>query len=190
MAKLVRGRAGREDRKSDQRDTYGSDLALLLAKNVRPQPTAHLLHLGAPGLIPLVSDLAPRMQAGKITALVYSYDELAAAQAALAPYPNVQIINEWDELPLDTTYNLATSIIPYYLGDDYIQQIFVTAFEQLKSSGLLVVGTDRRHDGEHYITLLSSIASPVTTLATSAHLRIVQVEASAYRRRGNVIRRT
>ncbi len=190
MAKVLRGRAGREDRRSDQIDTYGSELAQLLLGQMRPRPTDHILHLGNPGVIPLLTNLAPRVAGGTITALVYSYDELIATQSALAAFEQVTVVNEWAEIDPRARFDLISSVVPYHLGVAYVEQILTVALQQLKPSGGLLIAGDQYHDFDRYLTLLRTLVTSMQTVATSGQNRIVQVEARAVKRKGGLIKRS
>lgn len=186
MPKPTRGRAGREGRRSEQRDSYGAELAALLGKQLRFQPTFQMLHLGYPGAIALLSEVAGKLTEGELTVLVYSFDELEETQAALSKYSNVQVVNEFEELPRYVEYDVITSIVPYHLGQPYIEQLLRMGLARLKSTGVFMLGGDRQHEFERYLTVLQSLASPIATVATNGSLRVVQVEAGA-RRRGTLI---
>ncbi|MBA3945678.1 MAG: methyltransferase [Herpetosiphonaceae bacterium] len=190
MPKVLRGRAGREDRRSDQIDTYGAELAQLLLGQLRPRPADHILHLGNPGVIPLVTNLAPRVPSGSITALVYSYDELVATQAALAAFEQVIVANEWAEIDPLVRFDLITSVVPYHLGVAYVEQILTVALQQLKPTGGLLIAGDQYHEFDRYLGLLRTLVTGMQTVATSGQNRVVQVEARAVKRKGGLVKRS
>ncbi len=191
MTKPTNGRAGRENRRADQRDTYGQDLAGLLLKQLgnQPRPNGQVLTLGNPGVATLINGLAPRLTEGAMTSLTYTFDEFQDTQAVAANYPNVQVLNELEEITPGARFDLVICIAPYYLSLDYITELIERGLGLLKKTGLFVLAGDRRHDFERYLAALSALASPVDSLANNAHLRIVQVEARAIRRRGGLVRR-
>ncbi|GAC1364807.1 MAG: hypothetical protein NVS4B8_26290 [Herpetosiphon sp.] len=186
MAKLQRGRAGREHRRAEVLDNYGDDVALLLMRQLRPRATDRLAHLGFPGIVPLLGNLAPRVQEGSVTALVYTYDELQEAQVALARFPHVRIVNEWDEIKDGDGYDIVTVIAPFYLGDDYVDMLITQSVTLLKRTGTLFVAGDKRFHFEHYAGLLGSLASSVAVVATNSHGRVLQAAASSMKRRGTL----
>lgn len=188
MTRPTNGRAGREGKRNEIRDSYGEELAQLMSRQLPLHPTTNLLHLGSVGALPLLRLALPRLPNGSATALVYTFDEVARTQAALSAFPQVTVINEWEELPPDTRYEVVTSIVPYHLSMTFIDQIIATGLASLKPGGVFIMGGDKRKDFERYQAMLAHRVDNVQTLATNSHQRVVQAEASAVRKRGGLRR--
>jgi hypothetical protein len=57
-------------------NTYGTELAPMLLKQMRVSPSARILHLGYPGASDVADAIAPALDTGEMLLVVYSYDEL------------------------------------------------------------------------------------------------------------------
>jgi hypothetical protein len=174
MAKVVRGRAGREQRREDQLDTYAAALTPMLVKQVRAAPDVRMMHLGSPGAVQIAETFAPVVATGEIIVMVYTYDEMEEARAALAGLGNVQVINEIEDLdPDEPPYNLMTSIVPYHLGRDYVDDLLVNAVRFLAPDGLLYLAGDRQHGFDRNLEHLAAVGSRITPVVQVGTMRIV-----------------
>lgn len=174
MPKIVRGRAGRQQRREAQLSTYGAELAPMLLKQMRVSPDARILHLGYPGASNVADAIAPALDTGEILLVVYSYDELEETRALLAGAGNVEVINDLDDLdPDEPPYDVVTCIVPYYLGRDYVADLLRTGLDLLTSGGTLFMAGDRQQGFERQLEFLGSIGSRVTPLVQNGQYRVV-----------------
>ena len=174
MAKVVRGRAGRMQRREATLERYGAELATMLAKQLNPQPGARVMHLGGPGAITLAEAIAPALATGELVVVVYTYDEMEEARAALAGLGNVEVINDLDDLdPDEPLYDLVTCIVPYNLGRDYVEELLEAGLRLLDRQGTLVLAGDRRQGLERQLHFLAATGSQVTPLAQNGDFKVV-----------------
>jgi hypothetical protein len=66
MAKLITGRAGRQQRREERLEQYAAELAPLLLKQLKHAPTSRVMHLGSPGAIAVGQALAPTFTTGEL----------------------------------------------------------------------------------------------------------------------------
>ncbi len=174
MAKVVRGRAGRLQRREELLQRYSEALAPMLLKQLKPAPGARMMHLASPGAVEVAQALAPRLETGELVVVVYTYDEMEEVRAALAGLGNVEVINEIDDLdPDEPPYDLITCIVPYYLGHEYVEELLAAGLRLLAPEGLLVVAGDRQQGFERQLASLQAAGSQVTPLAQNGQLRVV-----------------
>jgi hypothetical protein len=174
MAKVVRGRAGRERRREDLLETYAAALAPMLVKQVRPAPSARMMHLGSPGAVHLAEHFAPLLETGELVVMVYTYDEMEEARAALAGLGNVLVINEIEDIdPDEPPYDLMTSIVPYHLGRDYVDDLLLGGLRLLAADGLLYLAGDKQHGFERTLEVLAAAGSRITPVVQVGTMRIV-----------------
>src|SRR5919199_6792649 len=165
MAKLVTGRAGRQQRREERLEQYAAELAPLLLKQLKLTPNARVMHLGSPGAIAIGQALAPTFESSELLIVVYSYDEMEDARAALAGLGNVEVINDIEDLdPDEPPFDTVTCIAPYQHGRDYVQGLLEVGLRLLSPGGLLFLGGDRQQGLEQHLEALGSRGSRVTTL--------------------------
>lgn len=174
MPKVVRGRAGREQKREEVLDTYTESLVPMLLKQVRPGPNVHMIHLGTPGAIQLAEAFAPQLATGELVVMVYTFDEMEEARAALAGLGNVLVINEIEDIdPDEPPYALMTSIIPFYLGRDYVNKMLINGIRLLAGDGLLYIAGDKQHGFERHLEALTAAGSRITPVVQVGTMRIV-----------------
>lgn len=174
MPKIVRGRAGRQQRREESLTHYNTELAAMLLKQLRISPAARIVHLGAPGAITVAEAIAPGLETGELLVVVYSYDELEEARASLAGIGNVEVINDFDDLdPDEPPFDVVTCIVPYYLGRDYVAELLRTGLNLMAREGTLFLAGDRQQGFERQIEFLGSIGSRVTPLVQNGQYRVI-----------------
>ena len=174
MAKPVRGRAGRQQRREETLERYGAELAAMIIKQIEPPPGARMMHLGSPGAIALADAVAPFLAHGELVVVAYTYDEMEEIRAALAGVGNVEVINEIDDIdPDEPPYDLITCIVPYHLGRDYVEELLAAGLQLLDMQGTMVLGGDRQQGFERDLQFLGAKGSQVTPLVQNGNLRVV-----------------
>ncbi len=185
MAKIVRGSAGRIQRREDIMDRYGSSLAAMLLKQIKRPENSRIMHMATPGAIPFAQGIVPMLQTGELVLVVFSYDDMEDARAALAGVGNVHVINELEDLdPDDPPYDIITCIVPYNRPHEYTHQLFETALRLLSPTGTFYVGGDRQQDFEREIGFLRGVGSSPTQVAQEGQMRIMSASKPA--RGGNL----
>src|SRR3712207_6089884 len=101
MPKAVRGRAGREGRRSAILANYGATLAPMILSQSKLGPEDRVLVLGSPGAVELASAFALRLSSGEVVVCVYTFEEVEDARAGLAGLGNVNVIDDLAELDED-----------------------------------------------------------------------------------------
>jgi NADPH:quinone reductase-like Zn-dependent oxidoreductase len=183
MAKVIRGRAGRMEKKATILDTYGTTLAQMLLNQVRPRPTDRVLHLGSAGAVRVAEQLAERLAEGEMVVLVHTYDELEDTRAALAGFGNVHVINEADDLdPDEPPFPIVTCIAPYNLGRDAVRDLIAYGVGQLAPQGTFYLAGDKQQEMARYEEMLSGYARTTQVLANNGQYRVVSMQASDLRR--------
>jgi hypothetical protein len=174
MPKVIRGRAGREQRREDLLESYTAALAPMLVKQLRVAPDARMMHLGSPGAVLIAETFAPALETGELVVVVYSYDEMEETRAALAGLGNAEVINEIEDVdPDEPPYNVMTSIVPYHLGYNYVNDLLASGLRLLTSDGLLYLAGDRQHGFERHLEHLAGVGSRITPVVQVGTLRIV-----------------
>lgn len=174
MPKVVRGRAGREQRREDVLESYTASLVPMLLKQVRVVPNANMLHVGSPGAVYLAESFAPLLATGELVVMVYTYDEMEETRSALAGLGNVHVINEIADIdPDEPPYALMTSILPYNLGRDYVDEMLLQAIRLLASDGLFYLAGDKQHGFERSLETLVAAGSRITPVVQVGTMRIV-----------------
>lgn len=174
MPKVVRGRAGREQKREDVLDSYVESLVPMLLKQVRPGPHVHMMHLGNPGAVQLAEAFASMLVTGELVVMVYTYDDMQEARAALAGLGNVQVINELEDIdPDEPPYQLMTSIVPFNLGRDYVNKMLLNAIKLLATDGLLYIAGDKQLGFDRHLEALTAARSRITPVVQVGSLRIV-----------------
>jgi 16S rRNA G1207 methylase RsmC len=174
MAKLVTGRAGRQQRREERLEQYAAELAPLLLKQLKLTPNARVMHLGSPGAIAIGQAVAPTFESGELLIVVYSYDEMEDARAALAGLGNVEVINDIEDLdPDEQPFDIVTCIAPYQHGRDYVGELLTLGLRLLATGGTLFLAGDRQQGFERYVEMLGSAGSRVTPLAQNGQYRVV-----------------
>lgn len=173
MPKPIHGSAGRLRQREEQREQYGVRLATMLIQQARYTPTARVLHLGSPGAIQFVQDVAPQLYNGELLLIVYTYDELEEARAALAGLGNVQVINEINDIdPDEPPFDLVTCIIPYQMRRPDIELLLDAGLRLLASTGTFYLAGDRHHDWERTTDWLTAQGMELTPLIQNGQFRI------------------
>jgi 16S rRNA G1207 methylase RsmC len=174
MPKMVRGSAGRIQRREEIMERYGANLAMMLLKQLKQPGDGRMMHLGTPGAIAFAQGVAPLLETGELVVVVFSYDDMEDARAALAGLGNVEVINELDDLdPDEPSYDTITCTVPYNRGHEYTARLLETALRLLSPTGTLLVGGDRQQDFERDIGFLRESGSTVTQVAQEGQLRLV-----------------
>lgn len=187
MAKVTRGRAGREQRREETVAAYGATLAQMLQAHIKPDSGARLLHIGGPGAAQLAGQIAPRFDTGELVICVYTYDELEETRAELAGLGNVHVINELDDLDEDEPpFDIVSCIAPYHLGRatviDYIEQ----AVDRLAPTGVLYLAGDRQHELDRYVDALSRRVRDVKEIANNGQYRVFVAQGRNIRKSGMI----
>lgn len=187
MAKIVRGRAGRQNKRSELLATYGATLAQMLQAQIRPNSGARVLHLGSPGATQLAEQIAPRLDTGELVVCVYTFDELEDARAALAGLGNVHIINDLDDLDEDEPpFDIVSCIAPYQLGRDTVIEQIEAGMVRLAEGGTFYLAGDKQHEFERYVEALSALAHDVQQVAANGQYRVVAMQARNLRKTGRI----
>jgi len=174
MAKVIRGSAGKMLRREEILDRYGTNLATLIIKSLGVDPTARIIHIGSPGAVQLIEAFAPALTTGEITVVVFTYDELEEARAALAGLGNVAVINELDDLdPDELPYDVLTCIIPYQMRRDDIDELLARGLRLVRPQGQIVLAGDRQQGFDRYVTWLQQSTGGASPLSHNGQLRIV-----------------
>ncbi len=174
MAKITTGRAGRQQRREERLEQYAAELAPLLLKQLKLAPDARVMHLGSPGAIAIGQALAPTFDSGELLIVVYSYDEMEDARAALAGLGNVEVINEIEDLdPDEPPLDIVTCIVPYHQGREYVDELLLFGLRMLSPNGQLVVAGDRQQGFERALETLGGAGSRVTPLVQNGPYRVV-----------------
>jgi 16S rRNA G1207 methylase RsmC len=174
MAKLITGRAGRQQKREERLEKYTAALLPLLLKQLKIDPATRVLHLGSPGAAAIVEAIAPHLTSGEMLVVVYSYDEMEDTRAALAGLGNVEVVNELDDIdPDEPPFNLVTCIAPYQHGRDYVDELLAASLELLAPSGVLVLGGDRQQGLERNLETLAANGSGLTRLAQNGQYQVV-----------------
>lgn len=155
-------------------ERYGASLATMLLKQVKQPANGRMMHLGTPGAIAFAQGVAPLLEAGELVVVVFSYDDMEDARAALAGLGNVEVINELDDLdPEEEPYDIITCTVPYNRRHDYTQKLLATALRLLSPGGTLLVGGDRQQDFDRDLGFLRGTGSTVTQVAQEGQLRLM-----------------
>ena len=174
MAKVVRGSAGRLQRREEMLEHYGNSLATLMIKQVRPSPGDRIMHLGSPGAIAVAEALAPALDPGELVVVVYTYDETEEARAALAGLGNVEVISDLEDLdPDEPPYDIITCIVPYHLRKDDVDSLISAALRLMSPDGIMYLAGDKQQGFERNVALVRAEGSEVTPLVQSGQLRMV-----------------
>lgn len=190
MAKAVRGRAGRMQKRSEIMDTYGATLADMLRSQVRPEPNERVLILGSAGVAQLADDVAPRLDSGEIVVCVYTFDELEDTRAALAGVGNVHVINDLDDLDEDEPpFDLVVCIAAYHLGREAAIEQIEAGLARLADSGTFYLAGDKQQEFDRYVEAVSVLARDVQQLAAKGQYRVVSVQGRNLRKTGRISNR-
>jgi 16S rRNA G1207 methylase RsmC len=186
MAKMIRGRAGRIEKRAAIMEQYGTTLGQMLLSHVRPKATDRVLHIGSPGAARFAEHVAERLEDGELVVLVHTYDELEDTRAALAGMGNIHVINEFDELdPDEPPFDLVTCIAPYHLKRETVGEMLEYGLAHLSPQGTLYLGGDKQQELPRFEEVLSTYARHVQQLASNGQYRVVSVQGKDLRR-GNV----
>lgn len=187
MTRVVRGRAGRQQKRSDILETYGATLASMLRSQARPDAEDRVLILGSPGAAQLASDLAPQLAGGEVVVCVYTYDELEDVRAALAGMGNVHVINDLTDLDEDEPpFDIVTCIAPYHLGRDTVLEQIEEGLARLAEGGTLYLAGDKQQEFDRFVEALSAAAREVQQLASKGQYRVVSVNSRNLRKSGRI----
>lgn len=187
MAKIVRGRAGRMQKRSEILDTYGATLAQMVQAPIRPDPASRVLHIGSPGATQIAQQLAPRLETGELVVCVYTFDELEDTRAALAGLGNVHVIDDLPELDEDEPpFDIVTCIAPYQLGRDTVIEQIEQGLALLAPGGTFYLGGDKQHEFERYVEALGRLAHTVQPIAANGQYRVVSVQGRNVRKAGRI----
>jgi hypothetical protein len=174
MPKIVRGRAGRQQRREETLERYGAELAPILLKQVRIPEGARVMHLGSPGAAQVSEAIAHMLVSGELVVVVYTYDEMEELRAALAGLGNVQVINEIDDLdPDEPLYDVITCVVPFHQGQGYVEELLDSAFKLMNRDGTLYLAGDRQQGFERVVEWLGSVGSRVTPQVQIGQMRVV-----------------
>lgn len=160
----------------------------MLLKQLKLASGARVMHLGSPGAVVVAQTLAPALETGDLLIVVYSYDEMEEARAALAGFGNVEVINDIEDLdPDEPPFDTVTCIAPYQQGRDYVAELLATGLRLLTDEGTLLLAGDRQQGFERYVEALGAAGSRVTPLVQNGQYRVVAaakpVEGGGLRRR-------
>lgn len=187
MAKMVRGRAGRMQKRSEIMDTYGTTLAGMLRGQVRPQPDERVLILGSAGVAQLANDIAPQLNAGEIVVCVYTFDELEDTRAALAGMGNVHVINDLADLDEDEPpFDIVACIAAYHLGREAAIEQLESGVARLAQNGTFFLAGDKQQEFDRYVEALSALARDVQPVSTRGQYRVVSVQGRNVRKSGRI----
>lgn len=186
---MIRGRAGRMEKKATILETYGATLARMLLSHVRPKPNDRVLHIGSAGAARVAEQLAQRLEDGELVVLVHTYDELEDVRAALAGVGNVHVINEFDDLdPDEPPFDIASCIAPYYLGRDTVGDLIAYGLSQLTPNGTFYLAGDTHQEFARYQELLAGYVRNTQQLANDGQYRVVSAQSKDVRR-GSVVKK-
>jgi 16S rRNA G1207 methylase RsmC len=190
MAKVTTGRAGREQKRAEILEAYGSTLARMLQSQVRPDAAARVLHIGSPGAAQFAEHLAPKLETGELVICVYTYDEVEDTRAALAGIGNVHVIDDLADLDEDEPlFDVVSCIAPFQLGRDTVIAQIEQGLALLAAGGTLYLAGDRQHEFDRYVEALSALARDVQQIAANGQYRVVSVPARNIRKSGRITRR-
>lgn len=188
MAKVIRGRAGRMQRKAEVLEAYGTTLAQMVQALVRLHADDRVLELGSPGAAQLAHHLAPRLETGELVVCVYTFDELEETRAALAGMGNVHVINDLEDLDDDEPpFDIITCIAPYHLGREAVTEQIEQAVSRLAENGTFYLAGDKQQEFDRYVETLSSLTRNVQQIAERGQYRVVSVQSRDIRKMGQVI---
>ena len=187
MAKIVRGRAGRLNKRNEILEVYSTTLAQMIQGPIRPHADGRLLHLGSPGAVQVAEYLAPRLETGELVICVYTYDELEDTRAALAGLGNVHVINDLADLDEDEPpFDIVSCIAPYHLGRDTVIEQIEHGVARLSPEGTFYLAGDKQHEFDRYVEALSTLAREVQQLASNGQYRVVSVKGRNLRKTGRI----
>ena len=174
MPKIIRGSAGAIQRREEIMERYGTSLATMLLKQIKHPANDRLMHLGTPGAITFAQGIAPLLASGELVVVVFTYDDMEEARAALAGLGNVHVINELEDLdPDDPLYDIITCTVPYYQGHEYTQKLLETGLRLLSPTGTLYIAGDRQQEFDRDTSYLRGLGSTLTQVAQEGQLRIM-----------------
>lgn len=187
MAKIVRGRAGRLNKRNEILEAYGTTLAHMIQAPIRPHPGDRLLHLGSPGAAHFAEHVAGRLETGELVICVYTYDELEDTRAVLAGLGNVHVINDLDDLDEDEPpFDIVSCVAPFHLGRDTVIEQITLGLARLAPAGTFYLAGDKQHEFERYVEALSALAREVQQIASNGQYRVVAVQARNIRKSGRI----
>lgn len=187
MPRAVKGRAGRENRRSEQLAQYGATLAPMILSQSRPDPDARVLVLGSPGAIELAAAYAPRLSVGEVVVCVYTFDEVEEARAGLAGLGNVNVIDDLSELDEDEPpFDLVTCIAPYQFGRDAVLALIEDGVRHMTPNGVFLLAGDKQQEFARYIEALSALADETRQVAERGQYRVVALRGENVRRSGRL----
>ncbi len=187
MARAIRGRAGRENRRSELLAEYGATLAPMILSQARPDPDARVLVLGSPGAVELATALALRLSSGEVVVCVYTFDEVEEARAGLAGLGNVNVIDELSELDEDEPpFDLITCIAPYYLGRDAVISLIEEGVQRMQPGGLFLLAGDKQQELARYSEALSALATETRQVGERGQYRVLALRGEHIRRAGRL----
>jgi 16S rRNA G1207 methylase RsmC len=187
MAKVVRGRAGRQQKRSEILEEYGTTLAEMLRSQVRPDAGERVLQIGSPGATQLAEIVAPQIDTGELVVCVYTFDELEDTRAALAGLGNVHVIDDLDDLDDDEPpFDIVVCVAPYHLGRDTVIEQIEQGVARLAADGTLLLAGDKQHEFDRYLDALSSLARNVQQVSARGQYRIVSVQGRNIRKAGRI----
>ena len=190
MPKVVRGRAGRMNKRNEILEEYSATLAQMMQAQVRPDPAARMLHLGSPGAAQVAEYFAPRLASGEIVVCVYTFDELEDTRAALAGLGNVHSINDLDDLDEDEPpFDIVTCIAPYHLGRDIVIGLIEQGIARLTDTGTFYLGGDKQREFDRYSEALGSLVRGTQQIAAKGQYRIVSAQGRNIRKAGRLTER-
>ena len=190
MGKMVRGRAGRMNKRTEILEEYSTVLAQMLQSQLRPAPTDRVLHLGSPGATLVAAALAPALGTGEVVVYVYTYDELEDTRAALAGLGNIHVINDLDDLDEDEPpFDIVSCIAPYQLGRDKVIQMIEDGIARLAATGTLYLAGDKHHEFDRYVEALDVLTRDAHEVATKGQYRVVVAQGRNIRKSGRIVRR-
>jgi len=187
MPRAIRGRAGRENRRSEQLAEYGATLAPMILNQAKPDPDARVLVLGSPGAIELATAFALRLGSGEVVVCVYTFDEVEEARAGLAGLGNVNVIDDLAELDEEEPpFDLVTCIAPYQLGRDAVIGLIEEGVRRMKPSGVFYLAGDKQQDFGRYSEALSALADETRQVAERGQYRVLALRGEHVRRGGRL----
>lgn len=187
MPKAIKGRAGRENRRTEQLAEYGATLAPMILSQAKPEPDARVLVLASPGAIDLATALALRLGRGEVVVCVYTFDEVEEARAGLAGLGNVHVIDDIAELDEDEPpFDLVTCIAPYYLGRDAVIALIEEGVRRIAPTGVFFLAGDKQQEFGRYSEALSALADETRQVSERGQYRVLLLRGENVRRGGRV----
>jgi 16S rRNA G1207 methylase RsmC len=187
MAKTMKGRAGRENKRDEIFEEYGIALSQLLTAQIRLHGNERVLHIGSAGATLVANQLAARLATGELIVYVYTFDELEDTRAALAGIGNVHVINDVDDIDEDEPpFDVVSCIPSYHLGRDTAIEQLEFGISRLAGEGTLYIAGDKQREFDRFAEALSSVARDVQQIAAKGQYRVVSVNGRNIRKAGRI----